>query len=222
LDNIIKYECKLSTNGKEIKNIKSLDILEYNSQKIQIQNLSFLYILYKDNIQNAKEDIFNKPLYILENSIINSNQKDFNITGDLNINLDKLNNNQMILQFHSDKNKSDIKNSTCYIINEGKSNSNKVELKCSFNESYFFNIIDGYSKLSNENLFIIFKNIENKEKMDEIEPFNLRYHSKSSSSYSTGIIIGIIGGVIFNIIIETIIIIICYCKKRKKKIYNYL
>ena len=83
LDNIIKYECKLSTNGKEIKNIKSLDILEYNSQKIQIQNLSFLYILYKDNIQNAKEDIFNKSLYILSNSFINYNEKEFNVSGEL-------------------------------------------------------------------------------------------------------------------------------------------
>ena len=56
MDNIIKYECKLSTKGKEIHNIKSLDILEYNSQKIEIQNSSFLYTLYKDNIQIAKED----------------------------------------------------------------------------------------------------------------------------------------------------------------------
>ena len=60
MDNIIKYECELSTNGKEINNIKSLDILEYNSHKIKIQNSSFLYTLYKDNIQNAKEVIFNK------------------------------------------------------------------------------------------------------------------------------------------------------------------
>ena len=56
LDNIIKYECKLLTNGKEINNIKSLDIIEYNSQKIKIKKSSFLYTLYKDNIQIAKED----------------------------------------------------------------------------------------------------------------------------------------------------------------------
>ena len=45
-DNIIKYECILLTNGKEINNIKSLDILEYNSQKIENSKIKFpLYII---------------------------------------------------------------------------------------------------------------------------------------------------------------------------------
>jgi len=56
LDKKIKYECKILINGKEINNIKSLDIIEYNSQKIKIKKSSFLYTLYKDNIQIAKED----------------------------------------------------------------------------------------------------------------------------------------------------------------------
>ena len=184
-------------------------------KKLKIQKSSFLYTLYKDNIQNAKEDIFNKSLYILENSIVNHNEKDFHITGDLNINLDKLNNNQVLLQFHSDENKNGINNSTCYIINESKSVTNKLGIKCKVNESFVFNIIDGYSKLSNGNLFVILKNIENKEEMDEIEPFNLRYYSQNSSGISTGAIIGIIiGGVVFICIIGTIIILCC--KKRRK------
>ena len=64
------------------KKFKFLDKIEYNSQKFEIQKSSFLYIL-KDNIQNAKEDIFNKQIYILKNSIVNNNEKEFNITGEL-------------------------------------------------------------------------------------------------------------------------------------------
>jgi len=178
LDNIIKYECKLLTNGKEINNIKSLDILEYNSQKIKIQKSSFLYLLYKDNIQNAEEDIFNKSLYILENSIVYINEKEFNITGELNGNISKLKNNKILIQFHFDKNKNNIKNSTCYIIDTKKSNVNKVVLKCNFSESFNYNIIDGYSNLNNESLIIICKNIDNNIKWMKQNQLNLDFIGK--------------------------------------------
>ena len=137
IDYIMKYECNLSTNGKEIKVIKFLDIIEYNSQNIEIQNPSFLYRSYKDNIQTAREDILNKQIYILKNSIVDNNsEKEFNIVGDLNKNINKLNNNQILLQFHPAKNNSDIKNSTCYIINLNKTNENKLKLKCISNKSF--------------------------------------------------------------------------------------
>ena len=37
IDYIVNYECNLSTNGKEINNIKFLDKIEYNSQKFENQ-----------------------------------------------------------------------------------------------------------------------------------------------------------------------------------------
>jgi len=212
IDYIVNYDCNLSTNGKEINNIKFLDKIEYNSQKFEIQKSSFLYIL-KDNIQNAKEDIFNKQIYILKNSIVNNNEKEFNITGELNRNISKLNNNKILIEFHFDKNKNDFKNLTCYVIVSKKSNINKVVLKCNHNENFNSNIIDGYSNLNNENLFIIFKKIENKIEMDETEPIKFRFHFKSSSGISTGaIIVIIIGGVAFVAIVGTIIFC-CIIKK---------
>ena len=119
----------------------------------------------------------------------------------------------MILQFHSDKNKNDINNSTCFIINEGNSIKNKVVLKCSFNEYYYFNIINGYSELSNGNLFVLLKNIENKEEMDEIEPFNLRYHSQNSSGISTGAIIGRIIGGLFLFVLSGLLLFVIVKKE---------
>lgn len=111
----IKYECELETNGKDILNIKSLDLFEYDSKKVEIQSSSFLYSLYKNNIQNVQGDIFNKPLFFLKDSIVKNNEKEFNITG--NLKEDKFNYNKLILQFHSNnKNNNESANSNCLII----------------------------------------------------------------------------------------------------------
>ena len=169
--------------------------------------------MHKDNIQNAEEDIFNKSLYILENSTVYINEKEFNITGELNGNISKLKNNKILIQFHFDKNKNNIKNSTCYLIDTEKSNVNKVVLKCNFSESFNYNIIDGYSNLNNGSLIIIYKNIDNNIEMDETEPIKFRFHWKSSSDISTGAIIAIIiGSVIFIAIVWTLIFF-CYIIK---------
>jgi len=219
-DQIIKYECKLKTNGKEINNIKSLDIVEYNSQRIKIQNLCFLYILYKDNIKNAKEDIFNKQIYILKNSFVNNNnEKEFNITGDLNKNIDKLNINQILLQFHPAKNNSNIKNSTCYIINLSKTNENKLKLNCISNKSFYTNIEDGYSKLNNSILFIIFSNDTIKININEVKSNVFNFNMKRLNHRVLIIIIFII------ICIFIVIFFLVWEKKRKRKkvewdIYN--
>jgi hypothetical protein len=107
----VKYECELEINekDKDILNVKSLDKFEFEGKKIEIQSSSFLHSLYKNNMENAKGDIFNKPLYILENSVVNNNEKEFNITGNLigdNFNY----NNKLVFQFHSDKNNSEVTN----------------------------------------------------------------------------------------------------------------
>jgi len=220
IDYIMKYECNLSTNGKEIKVIKFLDIIEYNSQRNEIQNFSFLYTFYKDNIQISKEDIFNKQIYILKNSIVDNNsEKEFNIVGDLNKNINKLNNNQILLQFHPAKNNSDIKNSTCYIINLNKTNKNKLKLKCISNKFFYTNIVDGYSNLNNSILFIIFNNKTIKININEVKYNIFNFNMKSLNHRVLGIIIFII------ICFFIVIFFLVWKKKRKKKkiewdIYN--
>jgi hypothetical protein len=159
----VKYECELEINekDKDILNVKSLDKFEFDGKKIEIQNSSFLHSLYKNNMENAKDDIFNKPLYILENSVVNNNEEEFNITGNLigdNFNY----NNKLVFQFHSDKNNGEVTNSNCSMI---KSNEKEYILKCVPDSPINSKIVDGYSDLGDGKLIIMFKNDDNKIEM---------------------------------------------------------
>ena len=204
---IVKYECEFETNGEEIINVKSLDTFEINSQKYEIQKSSFLHLLYKNNLQDAKEEIFNKPLYILEDSIVNNNEKEFNITG--NLNEEEFNYNDLYLQFHSDKNNLEIKDSNCYVI---KSNENKYILNCIPGNKINSNIIDGYSNLGDGNLIVIFKKEENTIEMGPNQDIRLR---DSSKKLSIGIIVAIIISAV--VIILALILLPCLlCKKKKE------
>jgi len=211
IKNQIKYECEFNTLGEDILNIKSLDIIEFNSQKIEIQDSSFLHTKYKNNIQNAVGNIFNKPLYILEDSIINSNENEFNITGNLE---QESNNTNLFFQFHPDKNSENIIQSKCEIY---KLAEKKVILQCIPENQIISNIIDGYSDLDDGHLIVIFHNHDNKINMKYNFTIN---HSESGNRLATGAIIAIIIASIFVIAGSTAIIILIYKKKEKKKSYN--
>ena len=49
----VKYECELEINENDILNVKSLDKFEYDSKTVEIKNSSFLYSLYKNNMQKC-------------------------------------------------------------------------------------------------------------------------------------------------------------------------
>ena len=210
IKNQAKYECEFETNGEEILNVKSLDTLELNSQKGEILSSSFLHLLVKNNIQNVQEDIFNKPLYFLEDSIVNNNEKEFNITGSLTE--DEFNYNNLLLQFHSDKNNSSVIKSNCGII---KSNEKKVILSCIPDNPINTTIIDGYSNLGDANLFVSFNQEKNKIEMKSNNggPIGGNY-GKSSKGISTGVILAIIISICAIIIAVTIVAI--RCRKSKK------
>ena len=157
---LIKYECEFATNGEEISNVMSLDIIEIDSQKIEIGNFGFLYLENKNNIQNAQDDALSKNLYFLEDSVINSDGKEFNITGNLEV--DEFNYNKLLLQFHSDKNNTKTLNSNCLVI---KSSEKKYILRCTPDNPINTKIIDGYSHLGDGNLIIKFKKEENEIEM---------------------------------------------------------
>ena len=207
IKNQIKYGCEFDTNGEEISNVKSLDIIESNSQKYEIQRTSFLHSLYKNNIQNAKDYIFNKPLYILEDSIINYSDEEFNITG--NLNEDDFNDKKLLLQFHSDNNNEEIIKSNCWT---NKLDEKKYILKCNPDEAINTFVVDGYSNFEDGNLIVMFHNEKNK-----IETKNtiIKKPPESSSGKSFAILIAIIVPAIV-IIVGAIVIIVCI-KKRKAK-----
>ena len=206
--NQIKYECEYNINAENISSVKSLDIIEINSQKIEIQNLSFLHLLNKNNIQNIKEDVFNKPLYFLKDSIINSNSKEFNITG--NLKEDNFNYTDLFLQFHSDINNSKIQHSNCNMI-KLKEDDNYA-LRCIPDNYIDSEIIDGYSNFEEGHLFVIFHYKKNKIEMEPIIP---RKIDKSSSGLSTWAILLIILSVCVFLIAGVIVL-----KKKKKKRVN--
>jgi len=194
----VKYECELAINetDKDILNVKSLDKFEYDDKKIEIQSSSFLHSLYKNNMENAQGDIFNKPLYILENSVVNNNEEEFNITGNIiGDEFNYSNNNNLILQFHSDKNNSEVTNSNCSMI---KLNEKEYIIKCVPDSSINSKIVDGYSNLGDGHLILKFKYDDNKIEMlptktDENKNItNYINFRKKDKGLSTGGIIAII------------------------------
>ena len=188
----VKYECELEINekDKDILNVKSLDKFEFDGKKIEIQNSSFLHSLYKNNMENTKDDIFNKPLYILENSVVNNNQKEFNITGNLIGDIFNYN-NKLVFQFHSDKNNSEVTNSNCSMI---KTNEKEYILKCVPDSPINSKIVDGYSDLGDGHLIIKFKNNDNKIEMLPIKTdenknkYNINFRKKNKGLSTGGII----------------------------------
>ena len=156
-------------------------------------------------------NIFNKPLYILENSIINSNEKEFNISGNLE---QEFNNTNLIFQFHPDKNSKNIIQSKCIIY---KLAEKKGILQCIPEKQIITNIIDGYSNLDDGHLIVMFHNLDNKINMENNITIN---NSESGNGLAKGAIIAIIFAAIIVIFGSFVIILLIFKKKEKKKIYN--
>ncbi len=211
IKNQIKYKCEFKTTGEDILNIKSLDIIEFDLKKIEIKNSSFLHAIYKNNIQTAIGNIFNKPLYFLENAIINSNENEFNITGKLEQEFDDTN---LLFQFHPDKNSKKIMESQCQIYNFDEK---KVLLQCIPEKKIISNLIDGYSNLDNGYLIVMFLNNNNIINMKNDNTIN---NSQRSNGLATGAIIAIIIAVVIVIGSGIITLILIFKNKKKKKIYN--
>ena len=201
IKNQVKYQCEFDTLGEDKLSIKSLDIIEVNSKKIEIQNSSFLHSLYKNNIENAVENIFNKSIFILEDSIITSNKKEFNITGKLDR---EMNHTKIIFQFHPYKESGKILKSNCRINNL---DNKKYILQCIPKNQINSKIVDGYSNLGDSHLIVMYNDKNNKIQMDS--SIN-RDYPKSSNGLSVGAIIAIIISslIVFLGIIVAIIFII--------------
>ena len=81
--NHVKYECEFESIGETSNELQLLEILESSSHKFFISNMGLVLLLYQDNLINVEKDIFDKPLFILNNSETTENEKEFNITGNL-------------------------------------------------------------------------------------------------------------------------------------------
>ena len=158
INNLIKYECEFTTTGDEIIKVKILDKYEFGSQNVKFSGKSFIALKYMDNLQDSKEEIFNKKLYLLEDSKIEKKNGKFNITGKLTENNFKYKNVNLQFNFKNNGNIGpEFKTASCTAIHS----NDEYILECTSENELKGEIGDPYSNLGDANLFIIFKNEDN-------------------------------------------------------------
>ena len=171
-----------------------------------------MYLLYKDNMLNTQKTIFNKPLFILNNSEIIDNNLEFNITGNLLKNEYDFDYNKLLLQYVLDlenSNISDIRNENCTIFNF---NQSEYILQCRPNQTSKGNIVSAFSDLGDSNLLVVFKNNEN---LINIRDKHYYYSKNGQKGLSTGGILAII--ITCLIVLIVLIGLIYYIKAKKMK-----
>ena len=214
----MKYECEFYTTGTNIESVQFLEIIESNSNNYIITNLTLFAFLYKDNLQNAQNDIFNKTLFILNSSKIIENNVEFNITGTMLKTEIEFDYKEIILQFEFQSkydNNTDVKYENCYVFNLNQSN---YLLQCKTNTTNIDKILKGYSDLGNATLVILFNN----EIIKIDSEANKYYHKFYTKKHKNGVVILAI--IIPCLLILLIIIALIYyikSKKRKEMNKNY-
>ena len=181
--------------------------------------MDLMDVLYKDNMLNAQKAIFNKPLFILNNSEIIDNNLEFNITGSLLKNELDFDYNKLLLQYKlksENGNISDVRNESCNIFNF---NQSEYILECKPNKTSKGNISAAFSDLGDANLVVVFKNNENPINIGDTNMKYTKYlFSKSKKGLSAGGILAIIIACLFVLIV--LIGLIYYIRSKKTKEIN--
>ena len=202
--NQVRYNCSINANDKEIEFISSSFNFTFIGQEVRILSYSSFSIEKSQNLLEISENIFDKKLYILDNSLVylyNNNYK-FNINGtmdDETFPYDKI-----ILTLNLDNHKNKILNTTC---SSNKSDNNYI-LSCNSTREIKEKIITGFATFENEILFV---NVTEQTGFSSSK-FNF-FSTKNSSKISACAIIGIIIALL--VIIISLILLFCYLKKKK-------
>jgi hypothetical protein len=148
------------------------------------------------HLQNIGDgDIFNRKLFILDNSTMVLEDDVLNITGTIN---DKSFNYNDILLSLNTENSNEPKNISCKVI---KLNEENYTLQCNPNNENNFKADGAFADLGNENLLINFVEVENSteddndgigEIQDESSAGINNFHIKKGKKLSTGGIVGIV------------------------------
>ena len=190
----IKYYCEFDTKGTDLINVKILEKCEFDEKEENITEVSLYAEIFITNLQNAKGEIFNKFLFILNNSYTTNNKNDFTIIGNLMESENEFSYKELYLIFsflNENKIEKEIKNVSCNV-----SALNKIEyrLTCKPNESLNGKILKGFSYLNNSNLIIIFNENRNKINLDlsNSHTSTKRLYMKKNKGLSSGEIVAII------------------------------
>ena len=202
-NNQVRYNCSLNDIGKEIELISSSFNFTFMEQEVGILSYTSISIEQSKNLLEISENIFDKKLYILDNSIVNlyKNNYKFNINGtmdDESFPYDKI-----ILTLNLDKDKNSL-NATC---SSNKSDKNYI-FSCNSTAAIKEKIISGFAALENGNLLV---NVKEQTGFSSSKFYF--FSTKRSSKLSAGVIIGIIIVLLFVII--SLILSFYYMKKKK-------
>ena len=201
----MKYKCSFNVYGKEIEFLKHSLIFKFSGQEVELLSYTGIALEQSNNLLEISSNIFEKKLYILDNSILylyNDNYN-FNINGTMND--ESFNNDKIILSFNFDDNKNISLNASCSSI---KSNLNTYFLNCISMRVISGKIKFGFSSFENENLLVIIIN-QTESTLNKSYLYRTKENSKKKIATIIGIIIAIL------IVVISIIFTFYYLKKKK-------
>jgi hypothetical protein len=220
-DNQNKYNCTVGTNGEEIESFEVDDNFVFQNQTIYVKANTPIAAKQMKHLQNIGDgDIFNRKLFILDNSTMVLEDDVLNITGTIN---DKSFNYNDILLSLNTENSNEPKNISCKVI---KLNEENYTLQCNPNNEKNFKADGAFADLGNENLLINFVDVENSteddndgigEIQDESSAGINNFHIKKGKKLSTG---GIVGIVLASLAALIIIITLLVCLRSREKYSN--
>ena len=214
-DNQNKYNCTVETNGEEIESFEVDNNFVFQDQMVDVKANTPIATKQLNNLQNIGDsDIFNKQLFILDNSTMTLEDNALNITGTIN---NKSFNYENINLSLNTENSNETKNISCKII---KLNEENYTLQCNPNGEKNFKADSAFANLGDDNLLINFVAVKNSTEnpIDEIPNTIPRwinsFHYRKGKSLRTG---GIVAIVLASVAALIIIIAIIVCLRPSQK-----
>jgi hypothetical protein len=219
-DNLEKvaYLCKIEADVSNVGSIKIGKEFNFESQEINIMAISPVAQSFMENIKEATGPFVESIIYILDHSIVKTNDKNktFNIIGIINEpkpTFDKIN-LTLTIKVEKDKNKTQVE-SNCTIIDIIGSN---YTLNCQGQKNILYNLQSAVSFIDKDLLVINFEQNTTSEiifSSDSIS--NINYKMKDFKSPSTGAIVAIV--LVPTIVLASLIVLFIFIKKNKSQIY---
>lgn len=217
-DNQNRYNCTVETNGEEIESFEVDNNVVFPDQMVDIKANTPIASKQMNNLQNIGDsDIFNKQLFILDNSTMIIEDNVLNITGTIN---NKSFNYENINLSLNTENSNEAKNISCKII---KLNEENYTLQCNPNGEKNFKADSAFADLGNDNLLINFVDVKNSTEVSIDEtPITTsgginNFRSKKGKTLSAG---GIVGIVLASVAALAIVISIIVCLRSRKNYSN--
>ena len=213
--NNILYNCSFPTNGEDIDNLEVKTILEeYKFIGLDAKIIfSPFAIKFLDNLQNVGAgDLFDKKVYLLDQSIILINNENWavdiiGVMNDKTFNYSKV---DLTIALLSKNSQEKIENISCTTENLYKEN---YALNCFAENQLRGELESAISDLGKDILVIYFLNTSNK--IDFVSKNGNRFYKKSNKGLSAGAIIAI--ALVSTFAVSVCVILLLLKKKDKKE-----